>query len=198
MKRSKFLRPDRHLIRKNGKREPKKGRKPPQEIPGKKIREDGIRKKNAEKRFRERACRRYFHKMPGSALGGSPEFRIFAPNDEPVHARIRTKYRCGAASDPLRGVLELHHAVPPRARRERSRHRPLAPFSGASNGAAQTHTPQQFQLIAHLSLLVMTAAWSLTFALRLSGVRFVYPEREPVSRPRLPLRMFGLRAPPAH
>ncbi len=74
------------------------------------------------------------------------------------------------------------------------------PFSGASNGAAQTHThtPQQFQLIAHLSLLVMTAAWSLTFALRLSGVRFVYPEREPVSRPRLPLRTFGLRAPPAH
>lgn len=72
------------------------------------------------------------------------------------------------------------------------------PFSGASNGAAQTHTPQQFQLIAHLSLLVMTAAWSLTFALRLSGVRFIYPEREPVSRPRLPLRTFGLRAPPAH
>ena len=61
------------------------------------------------------------------------------------------------------------------------------PFSGASNGTAQTHTPQQFQLIAHLSLLVMTAAWSLTFALRLSGVRFVYPEREPDSRPRLPL-----------
>ena len=130
MKRSKFLRPDRHLIRKNGKREPKKGRKPPQETPGKKIREDGIRKKNAEKRFRERACRRYFHKMPGPALGGSPEFRIFAPNDELVHARIRTKYRCGAASDPLRGVLELHHAVPPRARRERSRHRPLAPLLG--------------------------------------------------------------------
>ena len=54
------------------------------------------------------------------------------------------------------------------------------------------------EVVAHLSLLVMTAAWSLTFALRLSGVRFVYPERKPVSRPRLPLRTFGLRAPPAH
>ena len=36
------------------------------------------------------------------------------------------------------------------------------PFSGASNGAAQTHTPQQFQLIAHLSLLVMTAAATMS------------------------------------
>lgn len=33
------------------------------------------------------------------------------------------------------------------------------PFSGAANGSAPlNHTPQQFQLIAHLSLLVMVAA----------------------------------------
>lgn len=37
------------------------------------------------------------------------------------------------------------------------------PFSGAANGTApQNHTPQQFQLIAHLSLLVMVAAVALS------------------------------------
>lgn len=49
------------------------------------------------------------------------------------------------------------------------------PFSGAANGSAPlNHTPQQFQLIAHLSLLVMVAAVSLSFAARLLGVRFVF------------------------
>lgn len=46
------------------------------------------------------------------------------------------------------------------------------PFSGAANGSAPlNHTPQQFQLIAHLSLLVMVAAVALSFAARLLGVR---------------------------
>lgn len=45
------------------------------------------------------------------------------------------------------------------------------PFSGAANGSAPlNHTPQQFQLIAHLSLLVMVAAVALSFAARLLGV----------------------------
>lgn len=57
------------LSAKTGKESRKRAESPPQEIPGKKIREDGIRKKNAEKRFRERVCRRYFHKMPGSGVG---------------------------------------------------------------------------------------------------------------------------------
>lgn len=44
------------------------------------------------------------------------------------------------------------------------------PFSGAANGSAPlNHTPQQFQLIAHLSLLVMVAAVALSFAARLLG-----------------------------
>ena len=45
------------------------------------------------------------------------------------------------------------------------------PFSGAANGSAPlNHTPQQFQLIAHLSLLVMVAAVALSFAARASRV----------------------------
>lgn len=50
------------------------------------------------------------------------------------------------------------------------------PFSGAANGSAPlNHTPQQFQLIAHLSLLVMVAAVALSFAARLLGVRYRVP-----------------------
>lgn len=50
------------------------------------------------------------------------------------------------------------------------------PFSGAANGSAPlNHTPQQFQLIAHLSLLVMVAAVALSFAARLLGVRLRVP-----------------------
>lgn len=52
------------------------------------------------------------------------------------------------------------------------------PFSGAANGSAPlNHTPQQFQLIAHLSLLVMVAAVALSFAARLLGVRYVWLTR---------------------
>lgn len=56
------------------------------------------------------------------------------------------------------------------------------PFSGAANGTApQNHTPQQFQLIAHLSLLVMVAAVALSFVARLLGVRYVFRMMRPVS-----------------
>ena len=55
------------------------------------------------------------------------------------------------------------------------------PFSGAANGSAPlNHTPQQFQLIAHLSLLVMVAAVALSFAARLLGVRYVFRMMRPV------------------
>lgn len=54
------------------------------------------------------------------------------------------------------------------------------PFSGAANGSAPlNHTPQQFQLIAHLSLLVMVAAVALSFAARLLGVRYVFRMMRP-------------------
>lgn len=57
------------------------------------------------------------------------------------------------------------------------------PFSGAANGSAPlNHTPQQFQLIAHLSLLVMVAAVALSFAARLLGVRYVFRMMRPVGR----------------
>lgn len=46
------------------------------------------------------------------------------------------------------------------------------PFSGTSNNPGHSHTPQQFQLIAHLSLLVMMVATLVAFALRLLGVSF--------------------------
>lgn len=61
------------------------------------------------------------------------------------------------------------------------------PFSGAANGSAPlNHTPQQFQLIAHLSLLVMVAAVALSFAARLLGVRYVFRGRmSPAGHPHL-------------
>ena len=71
------------------------------------------------------------------------------------------------------------------------------PFSGAANGSAPlNHTPQQFQLIAHLSLLVMVAAVSLSFAARLLGVRFVFRMMRPVGCLRPAIRTCSLRAPP--
>lgn len=49
------------------------------------------------------------------------------------------------------------------------------PFSGAANGSAPlNHTPQQFQLIAHLSLLVMVAAVALSFAAAWRALRVPY------------------------
>lgn len=71
------------------------------------------------------------------------------------------------------------------------------PFSGAANGFAPlNHTPQQFQLIAHLSLLVMVAAVALSFAARLLGVRYVFRMMRPVGCLRPAIRTCSLRAPP--
>lgn len=71
------------------------------------------------------------------------------------------------------------------------------PFSGAANGTApQNHTPQQFQLIAHLSLLVMVAAVALSFVARLLGVRYVFRMMRPVGCLRPAIRTCLLWAPP--
>lgn len=71
------------------------------------------------------------------------------------------------------------------------------PFSGSSNNPGHSHTPQQFQLIAHLSLLVMTAATLVAFVLRLLGVSFIFKPQHPSARQDAPIRIYGLRAPPA-
>ena len=70
------------------------------------------------------------------------------------------------------------------------------PFSGAANGSAPlNHTPQQFPLIAHLSLLVMVAAVALSFAARLLGVCYVFRMMRPVGCLRPAIRTCSLRAP---
>ena len=56
------------------------------------------------------------------------------------------------------------------------------PFSGTSNNPGHSHTPQQFQLIAHLSLLVMMVATLVAFALRLLGVSFIFKTQKPAGR----------------
>lgn len=105
--------------------------------------------------------------------------------------------RC-AAADTLCRVLGLRHALPACPHRVDGfvivhSH----PFSGAANGSAPlNHTPQQFQLIAHLSLLVMVAAVALSFAARLLGVRYVFRMMRPVGCLRLAIRTCSLRAPP--
>lgn len=56
--------------------------------------------------------------------------------------------------------------------------------------------PHPFQLIAHLSLLVMVAAVALSFAARLLGVRYVFRMMRPVGCLRPAIRTCSLRAPP--
>ena len=68
------------------------------------------------------------------------------------------------------------------------------PFSGTSNNPGHSHTPQQFQLIAHLSLLVMMVATLVAFALRLLGVSFIFKTQKPAVRQDAPIRIYGLRA----
>ena len=68
------------------------------------------------------------------------------------------------------------------------------PFSGTSNNPGHSHT--QFQLIAHLSLLVMMVATLVAFALRLLGVSFIFKTQKPAVRQDAPIRIYGLRAPP--
>ena len=69
-------------------------------------------------------------------------------------------------------------------------------FSGSASHPTHTHTAQQFQLIAQLSLLLATAAVAVVFASLLPKRSFVYsvPGQE-VFRV-LSIRIPGLRAPP--
>lgn len=71
------------------------------------------------------------------------------------------------------------------------------PYSGGTSGnPAHGHTPQQFQLISHLSVLVIALAAFAALVLRLLGRPFLYKVPKPVARQRVPLRLFALRAPP--
>lgn len=71
------------------------------------------------------------------------------------------------------------------------------PFSGAANGSAPlNHTPQQFQLIAHLSLLVLAVGALVAFVRALVGRIFRFRLRRPAVRQGAPMRSFALRAPP--
>lgn len=104
--------------------------------------------------------------------------------------------RC-AAADTLCRVLGLRHALPACPPCDGFVIVHSHPFSGAANGSAPlNHTPQQFQLIAHLSLLVMVAAVALSFAARLLGVRYVFRMMRPVGCLRPAIRTCSLRAPP--
>ena len=69
-------------------------------------------------------------------------------------------------------------------------------FSGSASHPTHTHTAQQFQLIALLSLLLATAAVAIVFASLLPKRSFVYsvPGREVYCA--LSIRIPGLRAPP--
>lgn len=69
-------------------------------------------------------------------------------------------------------------------------------FSGSASNPTHTHTTQQFQLIAQLSLLLTTAAVAIIFASLLPKRSFVYsvPGREVYCA--LSIRIPGLRAPP--
>ncbi|MCI7139829.1 MAG: hypothetical protein SPG46_06105 [Alistipes sp.] len=72
------------------------------------------------------------------------------------------------------------------------------PFSGGSSGnPSHSHTPQQFQLISHLSLLVIALVSFAALALRLLGRPFVFGIRKTAARQSVPVRLFALRAPPA-
>ena len=70
------------------------------------------------------------------------------------------------------------------------------PFSGSSGNPGHNHTPQQFQLIAHLSLLIATAATFVALVFGQAGAAFVFGVRKPVARRGMPVRVYGLRAPP--
>ena len=70
------------------------------------------------------------------------------------------------------------------------------PFSGSSGNPGHNHTPQQFQLIAHLSLLIATAATFVALVFGQAGAAFVFGVRKPVARCGMPVRVYGLRAPP--
>ena len=59
-----------------------------------------------------------------------------------------------------------------------------------------SHTAQQFQLIAHLSLLVLAVGALVAFVRALVGRIFRFRLRRPAVRQGAPMRSFALRAPP--
>ena len=72
------------------------------------------------------------------------------------------------------------------------------PYSGGTSGnPAHSHTPQQMQLISHLSLLVIALVPFAALALHLLGRPFLFKPRTTAARQSRPLRHFALRAPPA-
>jgi hypothetical protein len=70
------------------------------------------------------------------------------------------------------------------------------PYSGTSGNPAHSHTAQQFQLIAHLSLLVLAVGALVAFVRALIGRIFRFRLRRPAVRQGAPMRSFALRAPP--
>lgn len=70
------------------------------------------------------------------------------------------------------------------------------PFSGSANNPGHTHTAQQFQLIAQLSLLLTTTACSAFFAALLPTRKFFFVIPEPIEHVGSPIHTLGLRAPP--
>lgn len=67
---------------------------------------------------------------------------------------------------------------------------------GDWGGTAHTHTPQEFQFIKHLSLLVMTVATLAVFIQQLSAVRFIFSVPPTSPRQNEVIRHHSLRAPP--
>ena len=71
------------------------------------------------------------------------------------------------------------------------------PFGGTA-AAAAGHTPQQFHVIAHLSLILITAAVYVSFVAHLLGITFVFCVHRHVARLVAHVRHCRLRAPPVY
>ena len=123
-------------------------------------------------------------------------FVIFGANHIKNSAKIQTEHRCGIATGTLRMVRSSVTLFPHAHNIDGHIYVHSHPFSGTSNNPGHSHTPQQFQLIAHLSLLVMMVATLVAFALRLLGVSFIFKTQKPAVRQDAPIRIYGLRAPP--
>lgn len=70
------------------------------------------------------------------------------------------------------------------------------PYSGPAGNPTHSHSAQQFQLIAHLSLLVMALATLATLVRRPEGRTFLFGPLRPARRSFAPMRSCPLRAPP--
>jgi len=92
--------------------------------------------------------------------------------------------------------LEQCHVVSACPPDRRTRFRPFASLLRLFGNPGHNHTPQQFQLIAHLSLLIATAATFVALVFGQAGAAFVFGVRKPVARRGMPVRVYGLRAPP--